>query len=665
MTARKSRTALFIAVPLAILLLPAVVWLADRAISAGELPRNVTVAGIPVGGLSEEDAVATIRAYEAELLAEPAVFSVNDTDYELDGTAVGFSVDAEGAVTAAMDARTMGFRNWFDSFSATIDVPVTTSIDETAVAEQLDAWEDDAIPTEQRAYDGFVSITDGDVAFEYPRNGLALDKPVSSTIVYEVLSQPGVDGAELPLFTTTPGLKRSDIDASLKELDSLIGQPVVLTNTKYGFRLVVPSATMAKAATVEMVSNSPTTIEIGLDESVIASYVEPRKTDFEIEPINADFEVDILNDTVTIIPSKSGTTIDPAAVTAVLYDAAVSNLNSGELPIVETVDPQFTTQDAEAFGPLGLVSEFTTRMPGVNRVHNIKLMADTIDGHVVWPGEEFSINEFVGQRTEAKGYKRDGAIIGGEVTCCDSPANVGGGVSQYGTTIYNAIFYGCYEDIEHTPHSLYISRYPEGLEATLGYPQPDVRFRNDSAAPVIIRNTYTNSTITVKFYGNTGDRECTAEKSGRSNSTKARVKYEANPNVTPGSERVVSKGSGGWSITVTRVITYGDGRVVREPYTHHYRGALRKIEVHPCDMPGSGQTCPVKVPEVVGADAASATATLQNAGFAVSASSQETTGDKAGIVLSQSPGGGAYVAPGGTVSIVVGIDNEPDPPPDP
>ena len=224
-------------------------------------------------------------------------------------------------------------------------------------------------------------------------------------------------------------------------------------------------------------------------------------------------------------------------------------------------------------------------------------MADTIDGYVVWPGEEFSINEVVGPRTEAKGYKRDGAIINGEVVCCDEPANVGGGVSQYGTTIYNAIFFGCYEDLEHTPHSIYISRYPEGREATLGYPQPDVRFRNDTDAPVIIRNTYDgNSTITVKFYGNNGGRLCEAERSERSNYTDPKIVYEANPSLTPGTENVVSKGSQGWTVTVTRIMTMPDGTVIREPYTHRYRGSFRKIERHPCDIPGSGVACPVGVP---------------------------------------------------------------------
>ena len=95
-----------------------------------------------------------------------------------------------------------------------------------------------------------------------------------------------------------------------------------------------------------------------------------------------------------------------------------------------------------------------------------------VNGAIVMPGETFSLNEHVGQRTEEKGFRRAGAIIGPIIECCDDPANIGGGVSQFTTTLYNAVFFSGLEDVDHTPHTLYISRYPEGREATLGWPEP-------------------------------------------------------------------------------------------------------------------------------------------------------------------------------------------------
>ncbi|RPI24253.1 MAG: PASTA domain-containing protein, partial [Actinobacteria bacterium] len=190
--------------------------------------------------------------------------------------------------------------------------------------------------------------------------------------------------------------------------------------------------------------------------------------------------------------------------------------------------------------------------------------------------------------------------------------------------------------------------------------EPDVRFRNDSEAPVIIKHVYDDDTFTVKFYGNNGGRICTEEKGERFNFSGPPVRYEADPTVPPGTQRVASRGSRGWSITVTRVITYPDGTVERQPFTHQYRGELNKILVNPCDMPNTTLECPISVPRVVGQSQDAAAAALAGAGFAVAVTPQEATADQVGIVLSQSPGSGSFLEEGETVTIVVGVDNEPD-----
>jgi vancomycin resistance protein YoaR len=87
--------------------------------------------------------------------------------------------------------------------------------------------------------------------------------------------------------------------------------------------------------------------------------------------------------------------------------------------------------------------------------------------------------------------------------CCDHPLNIGGGTSQMATTLYNAVFRNGFEIIDHRPHSRYINRYPLGIEATLGYTQPDVVFRNDTVTPLTIVTSYTNTSITVELLGNT------------------------------------------------------------------------------------------------------------------------------------------------------------------
>jgi hypothetical protein len=194
-----------------------------------------------------------------------------------------------------------------------------------------------------------------------------------------------------------------------------------------------------------------------------------------------------------------------------------------------------------------LVSQFTTYHPCCqSRVTNIHLIADAVDGAIVQPGETFSLNAHVGPRTTQKGYVEAGAIIGGEIVTEGNPANIGGGTSQFATTFYNAIFYGGYEDVYHKPHSLYFTRYPVGIEATLGYPGPDVIFRNDTVSPVRIDTSYTSGSVTVRLIGNNEGRVVTGATSGS-----------------------VSSADGG-TVRITRTIRHANGAVTTNSWRHTY-----------------------------------------------------------------------------------------------
>ncbi|MCB1245764.1 MAG: VanW family protein, partial [Acidimicrobiia bacterium] len=367
------------------------------------------------------------------------------------------------------------------------------------------------------------------------------------------------------------------------------------------------------------------------------------------------------DDTITLVESKMGTRLNTELVAEAVEAAALGD-GTGDLELEFTEEPEFTTEDALAYGELYEVSEFTTYKPGVNRAHNIDLMADTIDGHIVWPGETFSVNEFIGRRTLDKGYEYDCAIVSGELSCEDDPVNVGGGVSQFGTTLFNAIFFGCYEDVEHQPHSIYFSKYPEGREATLGYPSPDVAFRNDSDAPVIIKTSHTPRSITVTFFGNNGGIICDSERSERSGVTSPVVDYQTDPEVfvAPGQEKVKSKGSRGWSVTVTRVFRDANGNELkREPFYWRYRGEKNVILVHPCDprVGGSGK-CPNPVPSVTGMTEAAALSALASAGYTdVSVNYVDVPGPSDRVV-SQTHAGG-YPDEGTTISITVDTTDDP------
>ena len=288
-----------------------------------------------------------------------------------------------------------------------------------------------------------------------------------------------------------------------------------------------------------------------------------------------------------------------------------------------------TAEEAMALRGAGLLSEFTTYHPvGQARVTNIQTIADAVNGYVVMPGEWFSLNAVVGPRTQAKGYVLAGAILGGFVQCCDDPANVGGGTSQFATTFYNAIFFSGLEDVPtslrsrppnvaNSPHTLWFSKYPAGREATMGYPGNDVRFRNDTGTAVLIVTDHgpraTADHITVRLYGDTGGRTVEAIHSCRpplttifpevnapraacaTYATSQRV-YVANRSYSP-TRSDVTPGQRGFNITVTRVIHWPGGATTSIPFPWHYDAGPMVIETHPCNIPRgyagyTGEVCP-------------------------------------------------------------------------
>ena len=144
-----------------------------------------------------------------------------------------------------------------------------------------------------------------------------------------------------------------------------------------------------------------------------------------------------------------------------------------------------------------LIGEFTTEHPAdQDRVINIQRMADIVRGAVVEPGATFSLNGYVGERTTSNGFVPAGVIYDGVFA-----EDVGGGVSQFATTLFNAAFFGGLDFVQYQPHSIYIDRYPYGREATVSWPNVDLKFRNSTEFPVLIWSEYTPTSITVKLFG--------------------------------------------------------------------------------------------------------------------------------------------------------------------
>ncbi len=617
MATPKTRLFVLIVVPLLILALPLSVYFVDSAAASDKVARNVSVSGVDVARLTQAEAEAAVDAYTESILANVVTVDVNGETFPLSPADVNMVFDTDQAVAAAMEQYKDGITDWFTAWTSEADIPVEATIDQDLLEEKFREWEVSAIPNP--AFEGSIEMVNEKAVIDPPADGKMIQRDIAVGLVESALITGATDIVGLPVATSTPTYTVAQVEDAAREAEAIVARGVRLTNDEYDATFVVEPADLSRAL---MISVTPDSIDMSLDESVIMPLIEAERGDLELDPVSATWNSTVVddhegwdenykitdprrvpgtgglptNDTIWLVAGKLGTTLNEDAVFTEVENATFGD-GTGSLTLDLDKEPSLTTEEAKAYGDLYEISEFTTYTPGTNRVFNIQLMADLVDNAIVLPGQTFSVNDRVGKRTLEKGFKYDCAIVSGVVECEEETVNVGGGVSQFGTTIFNAIYFGCLEDVEHQPHSIYFSKYPEGREATLGFPHPDVKFRNDTKAPVIIRTSYTSRSITVTFFGNLEGKTCGTQRSDRSNVTEPQVVYRKDTEgiVAPGQEKVLANGSDGWSVTNTRIFYDANGNEIeREPFYWRYRGGLNVILVHPCDsrVGGNGNCTP-------------------------------------------------------------------------
>jgi vancomycin resistance protein YoaR len=286
-----------------------------------------------------------------------------------------------------------------------------------------------------------------------------------------------------------------------------------------------------------------------------------------------------------VVPAKPGTTVDPDELSVAVLPALTlaGDARAAALSLTEAT-PGLSTAQAKALGVTELVSEYTTYYPSdfPPRLTNIHRAADLMDDTLVLPGKVFSMNKEVGERTGARGFAQGYVISGGKLQ-----VDFGGGVSQLATTTFNAMFFAGLEDVEHHPHSFYISRYPEGREATVAWGAKDLRFRNDTDTGIFITTGYTNSSVTVRMWG-TKIYTVGTTRSARYNVHPFQTVYNKKPAGNSPGDCVPQPGVPGFTVDVSRTLSRGGTRVSSENFHTVYKQEQRII----CGQSGPNKPTP-------------------------------------------------------------------------
>ncbi len=557
---------------LTVLLLFGALLVGLRVARAGALPGTV-VAGTEVGGLERQELRDTVAGLAEERAGSRISVTRGDAlvgatagelGYALDVDATAEAVLARGRQSNPLTALTDHVR----AFGDTVTVTPVERVDEAVVA----AWAGGAA-TQLSAdpVEGDVGFDGAAVTRTDPRPGFVVDAEPLRAMTLEAVSAGRPAELVADARTIGPATTQADVDAAFAVAQRAVSAPVRLV--RGGQVLEFDPQEIGSVLSVRRDAAAEPVFRIEADVDAVAALVSAEeRASFEVDPVDAD--ITLAAGVVTIGQSSEGFRFDPQATMDQLLELATGDGPREAELAGEVVPPGRSTEDAQALGIVEQVSTFTTNHACCqSRVTNIHRIADIVRGVVVEPGETFSVNGFVGERTVENGFAAGGAIQNGEFV-----EEVGGGVSQFATTMFNAVFFGGYEFVEYKAHSQYISRYPEGREATLNFPTVDLKFRNNSPFGLLIDTSYTDTSITVSIWA-TKWVEVEAVAGGRTNFRGPETTVRTNPDLPAGSERVVQGGGGqGFDITVTRVLRFPDGREEREEFFTRYVAEPRIIE---------------------------------------------------------------------------------------
>jgi len=430
----------------------------------------------------------------------------------------------------------------------------------------------------------------------------ALPKPrraqvVSRRGVFSVIpSQPGevIDSTQLltslalaastgmrtlspPLTHVEPELRTPAAEEAVADAQELVAEPVALSFQGKDVGALAPE----RLAKLVRFRPDGSRFRVTFAPDRIAKAVEPLLGGWRQQAVNARFVVQ--GKSVRISPSRPGLAPDGAWISDSISAAVASPIRRASLRLKQ-IRADLTTSEAEALGIRERISTFTTEMgpSSSNRIHNVQLMAEYIDGTIVKPGEKFSFNDRVGPRTAERGFREGQMIIGSLLV----PA-IGGGVCQTATTLFNNAFELGLPVLDRQNHSFYISHYPMGRDAAVSWGGPDFAFRNDLETGILIKTRYTTDTLTFSFYGTDPGRRVVATTGERVNWRAPSTSYALDPYAPRGSVRTVSgSNQSGFDVTVSRKI-YEHGKLKRrDAFTSNY------VAVGPTQIYGPGRSIP-------------------------------------------------------------------------
>ena len=556
-----------------LLLVAGILYLAGYVATGDQVPKKAQISGVAVGGLSRSDAIQKLSVELGARVAEPLNLTVGEKEAQLKPLDAGLAVDYAQSVDAAGGGKSLNPLRILRILTGGSAIDAVVVVDQTrltaAVGELAKTFNHEPVDARLR-YDGTK------IKQKQAQEGVVLQQdPAATTITSSFLKV--TDSIALPADISQPAVTNDEAD----KVVATFAKPAISDSIKVkvsGAESFEISPRML-AGSISFVQRDGTLVPV-LDEKKLRRNARPALKRVElVEPKNA--RVRLVNGKPKVIPAVNGTTITADNLKKAVEPVLIKPAAERKVSVQLTGDKaSFSTADARKLGIKQVTGQFTTYFPYLPyRNINIGRAAALINGTLLKPGDVFSLNQIVGERTASNGFTEGYIIKDGRFR-----KELGGGVSQSATTTFNAMFFAGLKDVEHKPHGLFIDRYPAGREATVAWPSLDLKFQNDTKYGVLVQAYIVKGTpshrgsITVRMWSTKTYDKVVATSPNKSNFTTGRDIKDDSKDCEPTSP------VRGFNVQYQRLF-YQNGSVVRrENFSWRYAPTSRVI----CEKPKEG-----------------------------------------------------------------------------
>jgi vancomycin resistance protein YoaR len=538
--------------------------------SRQELAPGTYVAGVDVGGLPSQQAVAQLERAFAKVEAERVMFAAGDERFTFAANQLGVEPDWSGAVTAAARAGDgfapiRGFRRLHTRFFGAEILP-RVAVSDAALEYALERM----AARIDRAPKSAALVRHGLRIESVPDQvGSRLQREAAARIVVRALGslERSTAPVALPVANAEPKVTQEMLAPIARRARIAVSAPVILLGAKRQWRL-----RPARIATLLKLPSDGTK-RLAISGPQAMAYFRALDRIVGNPPVDARFEA--AGEGIQLLPSRNGTELDVAKTARALLRAATSPTRRIAPVAIARAVPERTTKEALALGIDRRMGAYKTYNSGTwDRIVNLRLGVSALDDTLVPPGGTFSLNEAIGERTEERGFRSAPVIIGNRYE-----EEVGGGTSQVATTAFNAAWESGLKIIERNPHSLYIDRYQLGRDATVYWPSLDLKFVNDTKTWVLVKGFVEADGISIAIYGGE-ERRVESSEGTRVVSGAPPVRRVNDPTLAKGETVIEEYGTSPSRTSVERTVYGENGQVLHdETWTTSYRGETRVVRV--------------------------------------------------------------------------------------